>query len=158
MKKSAALLLGVSVTALAYAANAETANPSIDSFLATMNAGGGSEALQWQVAPTYSELFGLGVRGTVGGYVNEDFALGAEVFGGKRKALGMVAGATRDNAGFFGVAKLGEFVHGATDFECAGALQVFGFEHHLATEALAEICRGNDRCVQHYAFAALAGC
>ena len=37
MKKSAALLLGVSVTALAYAANAETANPSIVSFLATMN-------------------------------------------------------------------------------------------------------------------------
>ena len=32
--------------------------------------------MQWQIAPTYSELFGLGVRGAVGGYVNEDFALG----------------------------------------------------------------------------------
>jgi len=41
-----------------------------------MNAAGGSETVQWQIAPTYSELFGLGVRGAVGGYVNEDFALG----------------------------------------------------------------------------------
>lgn len=69
----------------------------------------------------------------------------------------MVAGAARDYAGFFGVAKLGEFVHGATDFECTGALQVLGFEHYFAAEALAEICGRNDRRVQHCAFAAFAG-
>lgn len=44
-----------------------------------MNAAGGSETVQWQIAPTYSDLFGLGVRGSVGGYVNEDFALGVIV-------------------------------------------------------------------------------
>jgi hypothetical protein len=43
-------------------------DPSVQSILSTTNAGGGSEALQWQVAPSYSELFGLGVRTTVGGY------------------------------------------------------------------------------------------
>ncbi len=76
MKKSVILLSGVSALSIAYAASAETVNPSIQSILSTMNTGGGSETLQWQVAPTYSELFGLGVRTTVGGYVNEDFALG----------------------------------------------------------------------------------
>ena len=59
----------------------------------------------------------------------------------------MVASTACDDAGFFGVAKLGKFVHGATDFECAGALQVLGFEHDLAAEALAEIGGRNDRCV-----------
>lgn len=76
MKKSVILLSGVSALSLACAASAETVNPSVQSMLSTMNTVGGSETLQWQVAPTYSELFGLGVRGTVGGYVNEDFALG----------------------------------------------------------------------------------
>jgi GMP synthase-like glutamine amidotransferase len=52
---------------------------------------------------------------------------------------------------------LGKLVHGATDFECAGALQVLGFEHDLAAELLAEICGRNDGCVQNYAFTALAG-
>lgn len=42
-----------------------------------MNVAGESNAIHWQLAPTYSELFGLGVRTTVGGYVSEDFALGA---------------------------------------------------------------------------------
>ena len=69
----------------------------------------------------------------------------------------MVAGAARDNAGFFGIAKLGKLVHSAANFECAGALQVLGFEHDLAAEALAEIGGRNDRRVQHYAFAAFAG-
>lgn len=42
-----------------------------------MNIGGGGSAAQWQVAPTYSELFGFGLRTAIGGYVTEDFALGA---------------------------------------------------------------------------------
>lgn len=76
MKTSVILLSSVSALTFAYAASAETVNPSIQSILSTMNAGGGSETLQWQVAPTYSEPFGLGVHTTVGGYINEDFALG----------------------------------------------------------------------------------
>lgn len=77
MKKSVLLLSGVSAIAFAYSANAEDLNPSVQSFFSTMNAAGGNETLQWQVAPTFSELFGIGIRTTVGGYVNEDFALGA---------------------------------------------------------------------------------
>ena len=69
-------LLSTCVAALASASAAETPAPSVQSILSTMNAAGGSEIVQWQIAPTYSELFGLGVRGAVGGYINEDFALG----------------------------------------------------------------------------------
>lgn len=74
-----ALMVGVSPFAIAYSASAETLSPSISSILSAMNAAGGSETLQWELAPSYSELFGLGVRATVGGYVNEDFALGVIV-------------------------------------------------------------------------------
>jgi hypothetical protein len=69
-------LLSTCVATLASAAAAEMPAPSVQSILSTMNAAGGSETLQWQVGPTYSERFGLGVRGSIGGYVNEDFALG----------------------------------------------------------------------------------
>ena len=69
-------LLSTCVATLASAAAAEMPAPSVQSILSTMNAAGGSEIVQWQIAPTYSELFGLGVRGAVGGYINEDFALG----------------------------------------------------------------------------------
>lgn len=81
MKSSVLLLSSVSVLASLSAAHAEsTISPSIDAvaqnILSSMSAAGGSETLQWEVAPSYSELFGLGVRATVGGLVNEDFALG----------------------------------------------------------------------------------
>ena len=55
----------------------DTQELSFRSILSTMNAGGESNAIHWQLAPTYSELFGFGVRATVGGYVSDDFALGA---------------------------------------------------------------------------------
>jgi hypothetical protein len=81
MKSSVLLLSSVSVLAFLSAANAEsTISPSIgavaQNILSSMSSAGGSETLQWEVAPSYSELFGLGVRTTVGGLVNEDFALG----------------------------------------------------------------------------------
>jgi GMP synthase-like glutamine amidotransferase len=69
----------------------------------------------------------------------------------------VVAGTPCNDASFFGVAKLGEFVHGAANFECASALQVLGFQHDLAAEALAEIRGGNDGCVEHHTSAAFAG-
>lgn len=56
---------------------ADTQEVSFRSILSTMNVAGESNAIQYQVAPTYSELFGFGVRTTVGGYVADDFALGA---------------------------------------------------------------------------------
>ena len=55
----------------------DTQELSFRSILSTMNVAGESNAIQYQVAPTYSELFGFGVRTTVGGYVSDDFALGA---------------------------------------------------------------------------------
>jgi hypothetical protein len=77
IKKCLALALFTACAAtFAHTAAAETRSLSIQSILSTMNVAGGNETLQWQVAPTYSELFGLGVRGTIGGYVHEDFALG----------------------------------------------------------------------------------
>jgi hypothetical protein len=72
-------LMSTCAAALASTAAAETPAPSVQSILSTMGTAGGSETVQWQIAPTYSELFGLGVRGAVGGYVNEDFALGVIV-------------------------------------------------------------------------------
>jgi hypothetical protein len=42
-----------------------------------MNVSGGFETIQWQVAPSYSALFGVGIRTTAGGYVTDTFALGA---------------------------------------------------------------------------------
>ena len=71
------VLMSTSVAACAGLAMAETPAPSIQSILSTMNTPGSSETVQWQLAPSYSDLFGLGLRGTVGGYVSEDFALGA---------------------------------------------------------------------------------
>lgn len=70
------VLLATFSATLAHSAVAETRSTSVHSILSTMNVAGGSETLQWQVAPSYSELFGLGVRGAIGGYVHEDFALG----------------------------------------------------------------------------------
>ena len=59
----------------------------------------------------------------------------------------MVASAARDDTCFFDVAQLGEFVHGAADFECSGPLQVLSFEHDFAAKALAEIGGRDDRRV-----------
>lgn len=70
------VLLSTCVGALASAVAADTLGPSMQSILSTMNVASGSETLQWQIAPTYSELFGLGVYGAVGAYANEHFALG----------------------------------------------------------------------------------
>ena len=83
MKKTTLLLGSVCCFALNSGAFAEevsatdTQGLSFGSILSTMNVGGGSSTAQWQVAPTYSDLFGLGVRATVGTYVTDDFALGA---------------------------------------------------------------------------------
>lgn len=57
--------------------SADNQELSFRSILSTMNVAGESNTIQWEVAPTYSELFGFGVRTTVGGYVSDDFALGA---------------------------------------------------------------------------------
>jgi len=69
-------LMSTCVAAFSTLAAAETPEPSAQSILSTMGATGGRETVQWQLAPSYSELFGFGVRATVGGYVSEDFALG----------------------------------------------------------------------------------
>jgi hypothetical protein len=85
MKKTTLLLGSVCCLALNGTAFADdvsatdTQGLSFGSILSTMNVGGGSSTAQWQVAATYSELFGLGVRATAGTYVNEDFALGVIV-------------------------------------------------------------------------------
>jgi hypothetical protein len=82
MKKTTVLLGSVCCVALnsvSFADEISAIDPqglSFGSILSTMNVGGGSSTAQWQVAPTYSELFGLGVRATVGTYVTEDFAVG----------------------------------------------------------------------------------
>ena len=80
--KISTLLLGsvccMTLSSTAFAnGSADTQELSFRSILSTMNVAGESNTTQWEVAPTYSELFGFGVRTTVGGYVSDDFALGA---------------------------------------------------------------------------------
>jgi hypothetical protein len=76
LKKGTAIAMALSAAVFASSVSAETLSPSVQSVLSTMGAAGGHSTLQWQVGPTYSERFGLGVRGSIGGYVSDDFAIG----------------------------------------------------------------------------------
>lgn len=82
MKKSVLLTTSAFFVALGCAAHAETfgvvnqAALSYQSILSTMGASGGHGGLEWQVAPSHSELFGFGVRATAGGYLSDNLALG----------------------------------------------------------------------------------
>lgn len=82
--KLSALLLGsvccITMNSMAFAQSniaTDTQELSFSSILSTMNVSGESNSIQWQLAPSYGELFGFGIRTTVGGYVSDDFALGA---------------------------------------------------------------------------------
>lgn len=82
MKKSVLLTTSAFSLILGCAAHAETfgvvnqAALSYQSILSTISTSGGRGGLEWQVAPSHSELFGFGVRATVGGYLSDNLALG----------------------------------------------------------------------------------
>ncbi len=113
MKTSFALLSGASIVALTCSVQAENLDLSVQTILSSMNAAGGSEAIQWQVAPSYSELFGFGVRTTVGGYLSETVALGVIIDYGQHREeylanAGLQLNANTRVVGSFGLLKESE--------------------------------------------------
>ena len=78
---------------------------------------------------------------------HEDVARDAEVAGGERHRLGVVAGAAGGDARLRPIAERGQLVHRAADLERPGPLQVLRLEHDRAAEALRQRRRRHDRGV-----------
>lgn len=85
LKQSIIALLLLSASWTVTTAQAQTTEPSLQSLVSTQNIAGGNESFQWQIVPTYSDIFGFGVGTSLGGYVNDNLALGLVLDYGKNR-------------------------------------------------------------------------
>src|SRR5882724_6021279 len=79
---------------------------------------------------------------------HHDDGADAQPSGGKRDALGVIAGGRTDDAprSFFGT-KCGDAIVRSPDFEGENALQVFAFEEHFDAETGRKLLHGIERCL-----------
>src|SRR5262249_27262960 len=89
---------------------------------------------------------------------HHDYRRRSEEPRGQRRGLRVISRrVSQDAASAVVLAERGEFVVRAPEFERAGALQVFGFEEYLASRALVELFRRQDRRAVRHALQPLPG-
>lgn len=110
LKASFTASLLLSASAFGTAVFAQTAAPTLPALVSTLAADGETDHLQWRIAPTYSEKFGFGLGTTLGGYINDDLALGLILDYGKNRQeylanAGLALGESLKMIGSFGLLK-----------------------------------------------------